>query len=168
MEGDYAYKYVVTTANTEDSYVYQDLVNPTLYQSREIIVGIWIKTGTLGSGYAPNLYINDGVGTTSGTAITASDTDWTFTSVTRTISGSASRIRIIIGDDDAASGSTACTFYFDAISMQVEGSGAEECVGLAEHNDIIYEIPVTNKDETERQELFLEQIEIMEDIINLQ
>jgi hypothetical protein len=37
-----------------------------------------------------------------------------------------------------------------------------------EHNDVKYEIPVTNKDETERQELFLEQIEIMEDIINLQ
>ena len=37
-----------------------------------------------------------------------------------------------------------------------------------EHNDIIYEIPVTNKDETERQELFLEQIEIIEEIINVQ
>ena len=138
LEGDYAYKYVVTTANTEDSYVYQDLANPTLYQSREVIVGIWIKTGTLGSSYAPNLYINDGVGTSSGTAITASDTDWTFTSVTRTIDSSATRVRIIIGDDDAASGSTACTFYFDAISMQVEGSGDEKCVGMAEHNDIIY------------------------------
>ena len=138
LEDDYAYRYVVTTANTEDSYVYQDLANPTLYRSREVIVGVWIKTATLGSSYAPNLYINDGVGTTSGTAITASDTDWTFTSVTRTIDSSATRVRIYVGDDDAASGTTACTFYFDAFSIQVEGSGSEVCVGMAEHNDIIY------------------------------
>ena len=138
LEDTYAYKYVVTTANTEDSYVYQDLANPTLYRSREVIVGVWIKTGTLGSSYAPNLYINDGVGTSSGTAITASDTDWTFTSVTRTIDSSATRVRIYVGDDDAASGSTACTFYFDAFSIQVEGSGSEVCVGMAEHNDVIY------------------------------
>ena len=138
LEDDYAYKYVVTTANTEDSYVYQDLANPTLYRSREVIVGVWIKTGTLGSSYAPNLYINDGVGTSSGTAITASDTDWTFTSVTRTIDSSATRIRIYVGDDDAADGSTACTFYFDAFSIQIEGDADEECAGMATKGGILY------------------------------
>ena len=138
-EGSYAYKYVVTTANTEDSYVYQDLANYAVFQSKSITVGVWVKTGTLGSSYAPNLYINDGVGTSSGTAITASDTDWTFTSVTRTIDASATRVRIILGDDDAASGSTACTFYFDALSIQVGTVGGDEpCVGMAVHDDKIY------------------------------
>ena len=139
LEETYAYQYVVTTSDGADSYLYQDLANYAKYQGREIIVGVWIKTATLGSGYAPNLYIDDGNSQSAGTAITASDTDWTFTSVTHTVHASSSdKVRIKIGDDDNASGSTACTFYFDAISIQVEGSGDENCAGMATHNGLPY------------------------------
>ena len=137
-EGSYSYKYVVTTSSGEDSFLYQDLTNYAKYQGRELIVGVWVKTGTLGSSYAPNIYINDGVGTTSGTAITASDTDWSFISATRTINGSATRVRIMVGDDDTASGSTACTFYFDSFSIQVEGTDDEVVAGMATKAGSLY------------------------------
>ena len=149
LEDTYSYSYVVTTASGADSYVYQDLANYAKYQGREIIVGVWIKTGTLGSSYAPNLYIDDGNTQTGSTkvvdeetvsaAITASDTDWTFIKTTHTVHASSSdKVRIKIGDDDNATGITGCTFYFDAISIQVEGSGAEVCVGMASHDDSLY------------------------------
>ena len=138
LEDDYAYKYVVTTASSADSYVYQDIDNFAKYQGRTVIIGIWVKTGTLGSSYAPNLYIDDGNTQSSGTAITASDTDWTFTSVTHTIHASSSdKFRIKVGDDDAATGTTACTFYFDGMSIQVDGGGGS-CAGMATHDSKTY------------------------------
>ena len=138
LEDDYAYQYVVTTASSADSYVYQDIDNFAKYQGRTVIIGIWIKTGTLGSSYAPNLYIDDGNTQSSGTAITASDTDWTFTSVTHTIHASSSdKFRIKVGDDDNATGSTACTFYFDGMSIQVDGGGGT-CAGMATHDSKSY------------------------------
>ena len=136
--GEYTYKYEVTTASGQDSYVLQNLANPTLYQGRQLIVGCWIKTATIGSSFAPNIYIKDSAGTTSGTAITASDQDWTFLSATRTIDGSASFVRIMVGDDDTATGTTACTFYFDGISVQVDGTGDEVCAGMATDGGNIY------------------------------
>ena len=138
LEDSYSYQYTVTTASSADSYVYQDITNYAKYQGRTVIVGIWIKTGTLGSSYAPNLYVDDGNTQSSGTAITASDTDWTFTSVTHTIHASSSdKFRIKVGDDDAATGTTACTFYFDAINIQVDGGGGE-CAGMATHDGNLY------------------------------
>ena len=138
LEGTYAYQYVVTTVSGADSYFYQDIANHELFRGREVIVGAWVKTGTLGASYAPNIYIDDGVGTTSGTAITASDTDWTFVSATRTINGSNTRLRIIIGDDDNADSDVECTFYVDGISIQVDGSGSEPCAGVATKGGTIY------------------------------
>ena len=137
--GSYSYQFTVATINTQDSFISQDLANPTVYRGKQLIVGCWIKTATLGSGFAPNIYITDSAGTpTGGTAITSSDQDWTFVSATRTIDASASYVRVMIGDDDNATGATTCTFYFDAISIQVEGAGDEKCVGMATHNDKVY------------------------------
>ena len=139
QEGSYSYQYVVTTASSQDSWVYQDLANPTL---RVIDVSVWIKTGTLGSSFAPNIYIDDGQTTpTGGTAITASDTDWTLVAAVKTIHASADRVRIMIGDDDTASGATECTFYFDSINIQVDGGGTsdqEVTGGMATYSGDIY------------------------------
>ena len=138
MEGDYGYQYTFTTANTEDNYIYQDLVNYAVYRGRTIIVGVWVKTGTLADGYAPNIYISDNVGANSGTAITDSDTDWTFLTATRTIDAGATVVRISIGDDDAMTGSgSTCTFYFDAVNIQVDG-GVGTCAGMATHDGNLY------------------------------
>tara|TARA_R100000808_G_scaffold6830_2_gene20095 strand:- start:12365 stop:14866 length:2502 start_codon:yes stop_codon:yes gene_type:complete len=136
--GSYSYQFTVTTASGQDSYILQNLTNPELYRGRQLIVGCWIKTATLGSSFAPNIYIKDSAGTTSGTAITASDQNWTFVSATRTIDASASFVRIMIGDDDTATGATTCTFYFDSISVQVDGSNDDVCVGMATDGGKIY------------------------------
>ena len=142
QQGSYSYQFTVATVNTQDSWVYQDLANPTLFRGRVVDVSVWIKTATLGSSFAPNIYIDDGQTTaTGGTAITASDTDWTLVSAVKTIHGSADRVRIMIGDDDAASGATTCTFYFDSINIQVEGGGTtdlEPVGGMATFSGDVY------------------------------
>jgi len=128
--GAYTYKYVVATASGQDSWIYQDLTNHALFRGREVKVTMWVKTATLGSSFAPNIYIDDGVAITGGTAITASDQGWTAVTATRTIDNSSTRLRVMIGDDDTATGTTTCTFYFDDIDIQVDGSGDEICAGI--------------------------------------
>ena len=140
--GTYSYKYTATTSASNPSYVKQSLANPTLYRGREVIVGIWMYVTTIGSDHNPTVAIYDGQGTTVGTAINSvsgySTGAWVHTSVTRTIHASASEITIYIGDSTNADGTTALVYYFDTITIQVDGAGDEVCVGMATHNNITY------------------------------
>ena len=140
--GTYSYKYTANTASGSASYVKQSLANPTLYRGREVIVGIWMYVTTIGSDHNPTVAIYDGQGTTVGTAINSvsgySTGSWVHTSVTRTIHASASEVTIYIGDSTNADGTTALVYYFDTITIQVDGAGDEICVGMATHNNITY------------------------------
>ena len=143
--GTYSYKFVATTVgggSPEASYVKQSLPNPTLYRGREVVVGIWMYVTTIGSDHNPTVAIYDGQGTTVGTAINAvsgyATGKWLFTSVTRTIHASASELTIYIGDSTVANGTTALVYYFDTISIQVEGEGDEICVGMATMDNAVY------------------------------
>ena len=142
-----SYKYIGQAVSGQDSWYKQDLANPTVYRGLAIKVGVWIKTTTLNegtTGVAPNLYIDDSHSSpTGGTAITASDTDWTHVTATKTIHASATSVTIMIGDDDAADGNGAFTFYFDNFTIQVgaaatDSSATEPSAGMATHDNIVY------------------------------
>ena len=141
-DGTYSYKFVATTGSGSASYVKQSLANPTLYRGRTIIVGIWMYVTTIGSDHNPTVSIYDGQGTTHATAINSvsgyGTGGWHFTSVEREIHGSASEVTIYIGDSTNANGTTNLVYYFDTISIEVDGAGDEVCVGMATHNNITY------------------------------
>ena len=141
-DGTYSYKYTATTSADNASYIKQSLANPTLYRGREVIVGIWMYVTTIGSSHSPAVAIYDGQETEIGTAIDSvsgySTGAWVHTSVTKTIHASASEITIYIGDSTNATGETALVYYFDTITIQVDGAGDEVCVGMATHNNITY------------------------------
>ena len=141
-DGTYSYKYTATTSASNPSYVKQSLANPTLYRGREVIVGIWMYVTTIGSDHHPTVAIYDGQETEVGTAIDSvsgyATGKWVHTSVTKTIHASASELTIYIGDSTNANGTTALVYYFDTITIQVEGSGDEICVGMVTMDDVIY------------------------------
>ena len=141
-DGTYSYKFVATTGSGSASYVKQSLANPTLYRGRTIVVGIWMYVTTIGSDHNPTVSIYDGQGTTHATAINSvsgyGTGGWHFTSVEREIHGSASEVTIYIGDSTNANGTTNLVYYFDSITIEVDGSGDEICVGMATHNNITY------------------------------
>ena len=140
--GTYSYKYTANTASGSASYVKQSLANPTLYRGREVIVGIWVYVTTIGSDHHPTIAIYDGQETEIGTAIDSVSGyeagKWVHTSVTKTIHASASELTIYIGDSTNANGTTALVYYFDTITIQIEGTGDEICVGMVSHNNIMY------------------------------
>tara|TARA_R100000808_G_scaffold4136_3_gene13775 strand:+ start:970 stop:3474 length:2505 start_codon:yes stop_codon:yes gene_type:complete len=141
-DGTYSYKFVATTADGSASYVKQSLANPTLYRGRTVTVGIWMYVTTIGSDHNPTVSIYDGQGTTHATAINSvsgyGTGGWHFTSVEREIDASASEVTIYVGDSTNANGTTNLVYYFDTISIEVDGSGDEICVGMATHNNITY------------------------------
>jgi hypothetical protein len=83
------------TASGDQMFI--DLTNPTVYQSRAITFAAYIRSD--GSNNA-RLSINDGVGTTNGSDVTSAT--FTYSSVTRTINGSATRVRLIFEANSSA------------------------------------------------------------------
>ena len=144
-DGTYSYKFVATTADGSASYVKQSLENPTLYRGRTVVVGVWMYVTTIGSDHNPTVSIYDGQGSPTVTHATAINSvsgygtgGWHFTSVEREIHGSANEVTIYIGDSTNANGTTNLVYYFDSITIEVDGSGDEICVGMATHNNITY------------------------------
>tara|TARA_R100001244_G_scaffold74586_2_gene59544 strand:- start:159 stop:2675 length:2517 start_codon:yes stop_codon:yes gene_type:complete len=144
-DGSYSYKFTATTSDGSASYVKQSLENATLYQGRTITVGIWMYVTTIGSDHNPTVSIYDGQGDPTVTHATAINSvsgygtgGWHFTSVEREIDDSANEVTIYIGDSTNANGETALVYYFDSITIEVDGSGDEVCVGMATHNNITY------------------------------
>ena len=150
--GSYSYKYYTAQSqNGNQSYYYQDITNASLFRGRVLVVSAWIKTGNLSGNYVPNIHIQDNDGTTATITsaqqsdntygVPTDDTDWTFVRVSKTIHASTTQVRIIIGEDGIIGSvvdSTITEFYFDAISVQVDGAGDEVCAGFAEDGGEMY------------------------------
>ena len=126
--GDNSARHLRVDAAGSGDGVQQNLTNPTVYQSREIVVTAYVKkvSGTGGV----RLVVEDDVATTNGSTIT--DTSYTATSVTHTVNGSAASVTVRIestGD-----------MTFDADDLAIIPTGGVSCKGTTKYNDILYGI----------------------------
>jgi len=131
--GSYVHQLVLASASSAaGTLMYQDLAyHNTPWRGTEITVTAWVKrTGGSDSGII--VRIDDGVGTTDSSTSTSSS--WTRLAVTRTISGSASRVRIELRN--SADPTADHTFHVDDIS--VTPTGGVTWVGTAEVADTLY------------------------------
>ena len=158
-QGDFTYRFNVQPESGENSYVYQDLTNPTLYRSRTVRVSCYIKTVYVYNSFAPTIYIDDGQGSPTYTAgqytepgtttvkygVETSGSEWLYLSAERTINASATQVRIILGDLNATDSAVTrglSEFLVDNISVTVDGGSNDEfrepIAGIATHAGLLY------------------------------
>ena len=128
--GTYSHKCITDGSRADnDVLLSQSLANPTVYQSREITVGAWIKSD---DAFDVRIEIYDGVDTTEGTASHSST--YTYVSATKTIGGAASEVTIRIAADEADP--SAATFYVD--DFVVIPTGGVVCNDMIEYDGATY------------------------------
>jgi hypothetical protein len=123
--GTYSLKFTVAQSTSAGDMAHQALTNPTKYRSRQIKVIAYVQRAS-GSDAGIFLRINDGIGTTDSSTITASS--FGYVSATRTIDSNASEVTISLRNT-ATTSNAAHIFYADDIS--VFPTGGTECVGFA-------------------------------------
>jgi hypothetical protein len=104
--------------------LYQDVTNWQDLKGKTVTACGWFTKGTLiGSGNHAEIQINDGLTTT--TTSIGTTTSWQRACVTKTISASATRVRVIVGCNLAVSGEGGAVSDMDAISLVI-GEGKHE------------------------------------------
>lgn len=89
------------TATASGNMISQSLANPTVWQSKEINFSIYFKKSVGVAGI--QLIVSDGVGSTTGTAVTSAS-DWTLVTVSHTCDASASEVTLIVDATGAFTG----------------------------------------------------------------
>jgi hypothetical protein len=104
--------------------LYQDVTNWQDLKGKTVTACGWFTKGTLtNSGNHAEIQINDGLTTT--TTSIGTTTSWQRACVTKTISASATRVRVIVGCNLAVSGEGGAVSDMDAISLVI-GEGKHE------------------------------------------
>ena len=81
------------TATATGNMISQSLANPTVWRSKEINFTVYFKKSAGASGI--QLIVDDGVGTTTGTAVTSA-ADWTKVTGARTVDASTTQVNLLI------------------------------------------------------------------------
>ena len=123
--GTYSLKLNVDQSTSAGDMAKQSLANPTKYRSRQIKVIAYVQRAS-GSDAGIIMRVNDGVGTTDSSAVTAAT--FSAVTVTRTIDSSASEVTISFRNNGTTT-NAAHIYYVDDIS--VVPTGGTECVGFA-------------------------------------
>ena len=122
--GTYAFQMVTDgTLAANAILMRQDLDNPTVYQSRSITVGGYLRKTAGAQGI--KIRIDDGVGTSDSSNVTADA--FTYASVTRTIDAAATQVRVGLLMTSLESGAN--TLLAD--DLFVFPAGGVECAGVA-------------------------------------
>jgi hypothetical protein len=110
--------------NSTGGALYQDVTNWQDLKGKTVTACGWFTKGTLtNSGNHAEIQINDGLTTT--TTSIGTTTSWQRACVTKTISASATRVRVIVGCNLGVSGQGGAVSDIDAISLVI-GEGKHE------------------------------------------
>ncbi len=130
--GTYSAKITDTGSSIKTDYF--EVTWQSEYQSKEFIFKMWIYTTDLAN-VGCSIGIGDGQTITWSADDTSTNT-WTLLSVTKTLAGNASELKLYVEVDDTGAGSA--TTYFDDAQLQATVGFLGKPVAKAEFNDELY------------------------------